>query len=390
MTQPLLKRILSGQSGQQPFAVLRRAHQNNILEIFSGKISQFETLDAIPLTRSDATLILLPYKQLHERHFSCVDDKTPLLVMDVDEYETLQISDFINQVPQACVEISAGDFDIDDARYADMVQSIIKDEIGYGEGSNFVIKRKFMADITEYTVQKALIIFQRLLQNETGAHWSFLIYTGTDTLVGASPELHVKLEEGLVTMNPISGTYRYPPSGPTLEGVMNFLSTSKEADELYMVVEEELKMMGRFCPQGGRISGPFLKEMSRLAHTEYVIQGQTAADPLKILHETMFSPAVIGSPLENACRVVAKYEPTGRGYYGGVAALISRDAEGNDTLDSTILIRTACIDGQGQVQISVGATIVHHSDPYSEAEETRAKAKALFGAMQETRELIHV
>ena len=85
-------------------------------------------------------------------------------------------------------------------------------------------------------------------------------------------------------MNPISGTYRYPPAGPDLPGVMEFLADRKETDELYMVVDEELKMMARICAEGGRVVGPYLKEMARLAHTEYFIEGHTDRDAREILH----------------------------------------------------------------------------------------------------------
>ncbi|MDE9772178.1 chorismate-binding protein, partial [Pseudomonas aeruginosa] len=104
--------------------------------------------------------------------------------------------------------------------------------------------------------------------------------------------------------------------------VMEFLDNRKEADELYMVVDEELKMMARICEDGGRVLGPYLKEMAHLAHTEYFIEGQTSRDVREVLRETLFAPTVTGSPLESACRVIRRYEPQGRGYYSGVAALI--------------------------------------------------------------------
>ncbi|HCF1085339.1 TPA: chorismate-binding protein, partial [Pseudomonas aeruginosa] len=95
---------------------------------------------------------------------------------------------------------------------------------------------------------------------------------------------------------------------------------------LYMVVDEELKMMARICEDGGRVLGPYLKEMAHLAHTEYFIEGQTSRDVREVLRETLFAPTVTGSPLESACRVIRRYEPQGRGYYSGVAALASRNA----------------------------------------------------------------
>lgn len=101
------------------------------------------------------------------------------------------------------------------------------------------------------------------------------------------------------------------------------------------------QMMTRICEPGVRVTGPQLKEMARLAHTEYFIEGHSSRDVRDILRETMFAPTVTGSPLENACRIIRRHEPAGRGYYSGIAALIGRDASGDRTLDSSILIRTA-------------------------------------------------
>ncbi|HEU0127084.1 MAG TPA: anthranilate synthase family protein, partial [Pseudonocardiaceae bacterium] len=209
----------------------------------------------------------------------------------------------------------------------------------------------------------------------------FVVHTGSRTFIGASPERHVSLSDGTLVMNPISGTYRYPAEGPTLAGVLDFLADAKETNELYMVVDEELKMMANVCQSGIRVVGPYLKEMGRLAHTEYFLHGRSALDVRTILRETMFAPTVTGSPLENACRVIARQEPNSRGYYSGVIALIGRDGKGARTLDSAILIRTADVGAQGGLRIGVGATVVRNSDPSTEAQETRAKAAALVSAL---------
>src|SRR5205823_3502065 len=99
---------------------------------------------------------------------------------------------------------------------------------------------------------------------------------GDRTFVGASPERHVRVAGGRARMNPISGTYRYPPTGARLDGVLDFLADQKEIDELYMVVDEELKMLGAVCDAGARVYGPYLREMASLAHTEYVLEGATS------------------------------------------------------------------------------------------------------------------
>ena len=124
-------------------------------------------------------------------------------------------------------------------------------------------------------------------------------------------------------MNPISGTFRHPAGGATAETLTEFLESTKETEELFMVVDEELKMMSAVCTDGGRITGPHLKEMSRLTHTEYVLRGRSRLDPRDILRETMFAPTVTGSPMQNACTVITRHERTPRGYYSGVAALFT-------------------------------------------------------------------
>ncbi|MFI9612435.1 anthranilate synthase family protein [Streptomyces sp. NPDC052023] len=375
------------------FALLHRPETTGTgtLDVLVGTVSLPRTLADIPVPASGAAtgtpyqevLALLPYRQIAERGFDCADDGAPLLALAVTGQQCVTLAEVLRRVPDAPIELRDSHFDVDDPAYADIVRKVITDEIGTGKGANFVIKRSFTAEIGDFGVHRALAFFRRLLEREQGAYWTFIVHTGDRTFVGASPERHVSLAAGTAVMNPISGTYRYPASGPTLDGVMTFLADRKEAEELYMVVDEELKMMARICERGGRVVGPYLKEMARLAHTEYFIEGHTDRDPRDILRETMFAPTVTGSPLESACRVIAGYEPHGRGYYSGVAALIGRDAQGGRTLDSSILIRTAEIEGDGRLRIGVGATLVRHSDPDSEVAETRAKAAGLVGALED-------
>ncbi|MGK5632349.1 anthranilate synthase family protein [Streptomyces sp. URMC 123] len=395
-----LDRILAG--GSLPFALLHRPETNGaeVLDVLIGEVSTPDTLADIPLPAPAAAgtdgrragaeagprqevLALVPYRQIAERGFHATDDGAPLIAMRITEQDTLPVESVLARIPELPIDLSGGHFDTDDDTYAEIVRKVIADEIGEGEGANFVIKRSFVADIGGWTPLHALTFFRRLLRRESGAYWTFVVHTGERTFVGATPERHISLRDGVAVMNPISGTYRYPPTGPTLPEVMDFLADRKEADELYMVVDEELKMMARICDTGGRVVGPYLKEMARLAHTEYFIEGRSRRDPREILRETMFAPTVTGSPLESACRVIGRYEPHGRGYYSGVVALIGRDVEGERTLDSSILIRTAEIDAGGRVSIGVGATLVRHSDPASEVAETRAKASGLLAALED-------
>ncbi|MER7833945.1 anthranilate synthase family protein [Streptomyces sp. NPDC095602] len=360
-----------------------------VLDVLTGAVSTPRTLAGIPLADEPArpgahheVLALIPYRQIAERGFAAPDDGAPLIALTVGRQQRVALADALPRLPRTATALRGAHFDVDDDAYETLVRKVVDEAIGTGEGANFVIRRSFVADITDYGPHSALSFFARLLEQEVGAYWTFLVHTGERTLVGASPERHISLDGGTAVMNPISGTYRYPPGGPDLSGVMDFLADRKEADELYMVVDEELKMMARVCEGGGRVRGPYLKEMARLAHTEYLIEGRTRRDVRDILRETMFAPTVTGSPLESACRVIDAFEPGGRGYYSGTAALIGRDEHGARALDSAILIRTADIDRSGRVRIGVGATLVRHSDPASEAAETRAKAAGLVAALE--------
>ncbi|MGV9790120.1 chorismate-binding protein [Streptomyces sp. NPDC003435] len=387
--EDLLTRVLTG--SPSAYALLHRPETSaHTLEVLLGRTSTADTLSDIPLpeiARSAAgerhdMLAIVPYRQIRERGFTATDDGEPLITMAVHTHGTVPLGDALDRLPDDAVTLTDRHFDVDDERYAEIVRDVVDTEIGRGEGANFVIKRSFVADITDYGPRSALSFFRRLLERESGAYWTFLVHTGTRTFVGASPERHISVSGGTAVMNPISGTYRYPATGPALPGVMAFLADRKESDELYMVVDEELKMMARICDEDVRVVGPYLKEMARLAHTEYFIEGRASREVREILRETLFAPTVTGSPLESACKVVQRHEPGGRGYYSGVVALIGRDADGERTLDSAILIRTADIDPAGHVRIGVGATLVRHSDPHSEVAETRAKAAGLLSALE--------
>jgi 2-amino-4-deoxychorismate synthase len=391
----MLKKVLETPSC--PFAILHRPEASgaDTIEILFGDISVVDKLADIPLpdqagqpaTTQHQALVLVPHQQIVERGFAATRDGSPLIVMQLTMQALLTKKDALALLPDDFISLTNEGFDIKDDAYADIVRTVLQDEIGTGAGSNFVIKRSFVADITNYSVRSELSLFRRLLTREGGAYWTFIVHTGTRTFVGATPERHVSLRDGVAMMNPISGTYRYPPTGPAVNEILDFLADGKETDELYMVLDEELKMMAQICDGGGQVVGPYLREMARLAHTEYYIKGQCDLDPRVVLKNTMFAPTVIGSPLENACRVVARYEPGGRGYYGGVAALISRDAKGQTVMDSAILIRTADIscppgDACAKVSIGVGATLVRHSEAEAEVAETHTKAGGVLGALR--------
>lgn len=366
--------------GDLPFALLRRrtpGHDESTVELLLGPVRTYDRLADLP----DEGLALIPFRQIRERGFDVRDDGTPLSVLIPEETHELPLAAALDQLPSHDVRVEDGRFDVADEEYAEIVGRVLHEEIGRGEGANFVIRRIYEGGIPGFSRSDALALFRRLLVGERGAYWTFVVHTGDRTLVGASPEVHVRMSGGTVVMNPISGTYRYPAEGPTPEHLLDFLADGKEIEELSMVVDEELKMMCTVGDMGGVVIGPRLKEMAHLAHTEYELRGKSSLDVREVLRETMFAATVTGSPVQNACRVIERHEVGGRGYYAGALALLGRDSGGAQTLDSPILIRTADISADGRLRVPVGATLVRGSDPVSEVAETHAKAAGVLAAL---------
>ncbi|MEV7792517.1 anthranilate synthase family protein [Streptomyces sp. NPDC087512] len=364
----------------RPFALLRRrtpGRDHDTVELLLGPVTEHDRLADLP----DEGLALVPFRQIRERGFDVRDDGTPLLVLTPGERYEIPLATALEHLPAHGVHVEDGGFDVADEEYARIVGRVLDEEIGRGEGANFVIRRTYGGRIPGFGRADALALFRRLLEGERGAYWTFVVHTGERTLVGASPEVHVRMSGGTVVMNPISGTYRYPAKGPTPEHLLRFLADGKEIEELSMVVDEELKMMCTVGDMGGVVVGPRLKEMAHLAHTEYELRGRSSLDVRDVLRETMFAATVTGSPVQNACRVIERHESGGRGYYAGALALLGRDAGGAQTLDSPILIRTADIGADGGLRVPVGATLVRGSDPAGEVAETHAKAAGVLAAL---------
>jgi phenazine biosynthesis protein phzE len=392
---PSAREAIAAVQGHEAWAIIRRstrAGDRDTVGLVGGKRRVVESLLDVPLEDGVPEaghiadrLLAVPFRQVRERGFEAHDDGTPLVVVDVETELEFTVEEVVAAIDDIGVEFAdRGGFDTDDEEYGKLVEAIIKDEIGQGEGANLVIGRHYRATVADWGPDRALTVLRRLLERERGAYWTFLFFTGDRYLIGASPERHVSIHGGDVRMNPISGTFRLPTAGePTdrlPEQLLEFLHDEKEIYELFMVVDEELKMMCDICHQGGQVLGPFLKPMSRLVHTEYLLAGRTDRDPREVLRDTMYAATVTGSPVENACRLIKQYETEGRGYYGAALAVLGRDAQGGPVVDSPIVIRTADVDLEGRLTVTAGATLVRDSDPACEVAETHAKASGILSA----------
>jgi phenazine biosynthesis protein phzE len=374
-----------------PAFALLRLHGSDRVLLLGGRRVDHEWLSDIPVDigpppegRHFDRLVCVPFAQIRERGFDVHDDGTPLSSIELESESEMPVDELLQLLPDDELRVvgEAG-FDVDDDEYADIVAHILDDEIGNGEGANLVIGRNYEATIADWNHAKAFTVFRRLLERERGAYWTFLVFTGDRYLVGASPERHISVHGGDVRMNPISGTFRVGGLTDPLvrkEKLLDFLADEKEIYELFMVVDEELKMMCDICSEGGQILGPYLKPMTHLIHTEYILAGRTSKDVRDVLRSSMFAATVTGSPVENACRLIKNYETRGRGYYGAVLALIGRDPRGDVTADAPILLRTADVSVDGRVRVTAGATLVRDSDPRYEVAETHAKAGGILTA----------
>jgi 2-amino-4-deoxychorismate synthase len=372
------------------YALVRLRGSADVL-LLGGSREDVDRLADVPLEsgppppgRRFDRLLCVPYRQVAERGFEAHDDGAPLSAITIEHEQTVPLDRLMAELPDEPVTSDgSGAFETSDEEYGRVVEAIIRDEIGNGEGANLVIGRNYRTRLQNWDHRKAWSVFRRLVERERGAYWTFCVFTGDRWLIGASPERHVSVHGGDVRMNPISGTFRLRGLGDAdvrKQRLLEFLADEKEIYELFMVVDEELKMMCDICSEGGQVLGPYLKPMTHLIHTEYLLAGRSHRDVRDILRDSMFAATVTGSPVENACRLIKRYESEGRGYYASVLALLGRDGSGAPTADAPILIRTGDVDLDGRLKVTAGATLVRDSDPAYETEETHAKAGGILTA----------
>ncbi|MFH1564590.1 MAG: chorismate-binding protein [bacterium] len=384
--------MLNPQTTKKPFAIIKRKEDDKFL-FFEGNLVELDKLSDIPRKSGKGefhTLSIIPFSQIKERGFSAHDDGAKILRMEIEKQTRHSAEEIFKFLPSEQIVLD-GDvrYNYTEKEYGELIKNVVENEIGNGEGANFVIPRKGEVKIKDFFANKALTVFRNILESEQGSYWTFLFFTGKQYFIGATPERHIAVKDKRVTMNPISGTFRKKGFAGDLKtfekDFLKFLSDKKEINELFMVVDEELKMMADICENGGMIIGPLLKEMSQLIHTEYLLSGKSDKDIIDIFCRSMFAATVTGSPVENACRIIKKYEKESRRYYGSALVLIGKDDNGGDILDSPITIRTFEIDMDGNVLLRVGATLVRDSVPELEVEETKSKIQAMLNCIQNSK-----
>ena len=387
----LLQQLLSGNTG---FCAIQKQDSEDIL-IVTGTPARYRRIDEIPRKSGPGefeytydSISVIPFCQIRERGYTAVDEGEDILTLSIEEQFEVDADEFIQSLPEEEIRLSEPiSYDTSEEEYGRIIRSIVEDEIGNGEGANFVVPRNIRGRLEDFSVAKALTIFKSLLQNDYGTYWKFIFYDTSRFFIGSTPERHLLVQDGRVKMNPISGTFRKDHAFANRKAfkkeLLQFLTNQKEINELFMVVDEELKMMAKMCNRGGAIVGPLLKEMSQLIHSEYLLSGESDKDIFELFVDSMFAATVVGSPVENACNIIAKYSDKSRRYYGSAMMLVGRDLSGHDFLDSPITIRTADIESDGSLHLSVGATLVKDSVPSEEVLETTSKGAAILRSITE-------
>ena len=381
----MISEILSGNSA---FCLIQKQDREELL-ILLGQPRCFDHLRDIPRKSGSSgdqrlydTISIIPFCQIKERGYAVHDGGERIRTIIVEKQVAILKNDLLHQLPEQRLNLVGEiQYDVSEAEYEEVISKIITDEIGEGEGANFVIPRNGTGRIAGFSVASAASLFVNLVRDDYGTYWKFLFYDTSQFFIGSTPERHLLVEQGRVKMNPISGTFRkdtaYECRQHFKDELMAFLTDQKEINELFMVVDEELKMMARMCEAGGAIIGPLLKEMSQLIHSEYLLSGISEKDIFDLFSDSMFAATVVGSPVENACRIIKKYARSSRRYYGSALMLVGRDPDGCDYLDSPITIRTLEIEKDGTFHFSTGATLVKDSVAADEVRETTAKSRAI-------------
>src|SRR3954470_24435073 len=239
---PDARAAIAALQGHEAWAIIRRstrAGDRDTVGLVGGRRRVVESLLDVPLETGPPDdghiadrLLAVPFRQVRERGFEAHDDGTPLVVVDVETELEFTVEEVVAAIDDTGVEFAdRGGCDSDDEEYGKLVEAIIHDEIGQGEGANLVIGRHYRATVADWGPGRALTVLKRLLERERGAYWTFLFFTGDRYLIGASPERHVTIHGGDVRMNPISGTFRIPREGDVRGQLLDFLDDEKEIYE---------------------------------------------------------------------------------------------------------------------------------------------------------------
>ncbi len=225
--------------------------------------------------------------------------------------------------------------------------------------------------------------FYRALRRINPSPFLFFLDFGSFAVAGSSPEVLVRLREGTVTIRPLAGTR---PRGATREEDLRLetelLADPKERAEHLMLLDLGRNDVGRVAEIGSvKVTESFVVErFSHVMHISSNVEGKLrpGLDALDALIAGFPAGTLTGAPKVRAMEIIEEQEPERRGVYAGCIGYFAA----NGTMDTCIGLRTAVVK-DGTLYVQAGGGVVADSDPESEYEETRHKARALLRAAEE-------
>jgi len=236
--------------------------------------------------------------------------------------------------------------------------------------------------IHRQTSARPLDLYRALRRVNPSPYMFYLELPDDLTLVGSSPEMLVRVEDGVVTSRPLAGT-RVRGETPELDRTLEveLLADPKERAEHVMLVDLARNDLGRVCDYA-TVRTPQLMEVERYSHVMHIVstvEGRLSRghDALDALQACFPAGTLSGAPKIRAMAIIDELEPERRGPYGGAVGYVGYS--GN--LDTCITIRTCVLKGQ-ELYMQAGAGIVADSDPATEFQETDNKLRALVRALE--------
>jgi anthranilate synthase component 1 len=259
-----------------------------------------------------------------------------------------------------------------------------KEEIVAGEIYQIVLSQRWE---TEFPGAEALTLY-RALRSINPSPYMFLLRTAECTLVGASPEMLVRVNDDVAETRPIAGTL---PRGKTAEEDRKLeaalLADPKENAEHLMLVDLGRNDLGRVCRSGSVEVTKFryIERYSHVMHLVTDVRGRLRPDrtPVNLFLSCFPAGTLTGAPKIRAMELIDRFETTRRGPYGGAVGYFG--FSGN--LDSCITIRTIVL-ARDRASVQAGAGIVYDSDPAREYEECVNKSMALRQAISLAKALL--
>ena len=252
----------------------------------------------------------------------------------------------------------------------------VREGMRQGNFYEVVLRQTFSCPYTESPSE----LFEKL-QQASPSPYQFFLQLGEEQLIGASPEMFVRVEGRRVETCPIAGTARR--TGDPLQDAFNIrelLNSTKEESELTMCTDVDRNDKSRIAVPGSVkvIGRRLIESYAGLFHTVDHVEGVLAEgfDSLDAFLTHMWAVTIIGAPKKWAAQAVEDLEKDARGWYGGAVGMISMDGD----INTGITIRTVHLR-DGEARYPAGATLLYDSDPASEDKECWTKATGFFRAL---------